>query len=103
MKKKSKAKDTGGMPSFVLERKENKNISISAYYYRKKQKKNKPEDTGTLDLQGLRGIEVDELEEGVTVFEYTFCVVFTLESMLIFYIYKNTIRLIRVGGKKKIT
>lgn len=28
MKKKSKAKDTGGMPPFVLERKENKNILV---------------------------------------------------------------------------
>lgn len=28
MRKKSKAKDTGGMPPFVLERKENKNILV---------------------------------------------------------------------------
>lgn len=50
-----------------LERRKNTKTHISPYYYRKKEKKNQPEDNEFVCLQGLGGNGMEEIVKAVLV------------------------------------
>lgn len=63
----SKTKNAFSMILLRLERRKNTKTHISPYYYRKKQKKNQPEDNEFVYLQGLGGNGMEEIVKAVLV------------------------------------